>query len=48
VTATAKDPSQRDVSANDTWSANVTSALDPADESDHVISFTYETFRPGE
>lgn len=48
ATATAKDPSQRDVSATDAWNAVVTSALDPADEPNHTISFTYETFRPGE
>lgn len=35
-------------SDSDTWSADVTSGLDPADESDHPITFHYDTFRPGE
>lgn len=44
---TAQDPSGRSVSNTSSWSANVTTAVNPADEDDHSISFTYETFRPG-
>lgn len=48
VTATGTDPSDTEVSDTDSWSADVTSAMDPADEPDHEITFTYTTFRPGE
>lgn len=47
ATVTAQDPSGRSVSNTSSWSANVTTAVNPADEDDHSISFTYETFRPG-
>ncbi|WP_147915468.1 hypothetical protein [Ruania zhangjianzhongii] len=48
VTATGTDPSDTEVSDTDTWSADVTSAMDPADEPDHEIAVTYQTFRPGQ
>src|SRR5699024_7076033 len=48
VTATGTDPTGTTVDDTDSWSAEVTSALDPADEDDHEITFTYQTFRPGQ
>jgi hypothetical protein len=42
-TATAAGGGQ--VSASTSWYANVTTAMDPEVEPDHVISFTFETFR---
>lgn len=48
VTASGTDPSDTEVSDTDTWSADVTSALDPTGEPDHDLTFTYTTFRPGE
>ena len=46
VTATAQDPAGTSVKATDTWHSTVTSSMDPSDEPDHVITFSYETFRP--
>ncbi|HIZ36539.1 MAG TPA: hypothetical protein H9815_12235 [Candidatus Ruania gallistercoris] len=48
VTATGTDPSGTEVSETDSWSAEVISAMDPADEPDHEIALSYTTFRPGE
>ena len=48
VTATGTDPSGAEVSDTDRWSAEVTSPLDPTDEPDHELTFTYTSFRPGE
>lgn len=48
ASVTALDPDQTEVSDADTWDADVLSDIDPADEPDHSITFTYETFRPGE
>lgn len=47
VTATAQDPAGTAVEATATWHAEVTSSMNPDDEPDHVITFEYETFRPG-
>lgn len=44
---TAVDPGGTEVSADDDWSAVVTTAFDPADEGNYDIVFTYITFRPG-
>lgn len=48
VTATGTDQADTEVSDTDDWSANVTTALDPANEDDHTITFQYGTFRPGQ
>ncbi|UFU03296.1 hypothetical protein LQF12_01395 [Ruania suaedae] len=48
ASVTALDPDQSEVSDSDTWNADVLSDIDPADEPDHSITFSYETFRPGE
>lgn len=48
ATVTGTDPSGAEVRDSDDWSAEVTSAMEPAAEPDHEITFTYETFRPGE
>ena len=48
VTATGTDPAGTAVADTDSWSADVASALDPAEEDDHEITFTYQTFRPGQ
>lgn len=45
---TANGPAGTEVSDQDSWNADVTTALDPAEEGDHTITFSYETFRPGE
>lgn len=47
VTAKAEDPAGTSVEATDTWHAEVTSSMNPDDEPNHVITFEYETFRPG-
>lgn len=46
ASATATAPDSASVTAQDRWSTRVTTSLDAADESDHEITFTYETFRP--
>jgi len=43
---TAEDPSGTSVTDRDSWHAEVTTAIDPDDEADHLIAFDYETFRP--
>lgn len=48
VTVTAKDSADEPVKATDSWHAEVTSSMDPADEPQHTFRFEYETFRPGE
>ncbi|HLV03682.1 hypothetical protein [uncultured Georgenia sp.] len=48
ATVTATDPNGTEVSDEDTWHAEVRADLDPAAEPEHHITFTYETFRPGE
>ena len=48
VTATGTDPSGTEVTDTDSWSADVTSGMDPADEPDHEITVSYQTFRPGQ
>ncbi|MGO1628675.1 MAG: hypothetical protein ACTHX2_07660 [Microbacterium sp.] len=48
ATVTARDDSQTEVTDSDSWNADVTSAIDAADEDDHEIEFRYQTFRPGE
>ncbi len=48
VTATGTDPAGTEVGDTDSWSADVTSAMDPADEPDHELTVTYQTFRPGQ
>jgi len=48
VTATAEDSVDVSVEATDSWHAEVTSSMDPADEPRHLITFEYETFRPGD
>lgn len=48
ATATAKAPDASQVTAKDQWATQVSTSVDPADEPDHQITFTYETFRPGE
>src|SRR5699024_9901321 len=48
VTATGTDPAGTVVADTDSWSADVASALDPAEEADHELTFTYQTFRPGQ
>lgn len=48
VTAIGTDPAGTEVSDTDSWSADVVSAMDPAEEPDHEITFTYQTFRPGQ
>lgn len=48
ATATATGPAGNEVSDQDSWSAHVTTAHAPQDENDHPITFTYNTFRPGE
>jgi len=45
---TATDPSDIQVESTDDWNALVGSHLDPAEEPDHAIPFTYSTFRPGD
>lgn len=45
VTVTARDPAGVTVEATDTWHTTVTTAMDPAAEPDHHITFTAETFR---
>src|SRR5699024_7018410 len=47
-TVTATGPNGEEISDSDTWNATVTTAMDPAQEGEHAITFTYETFRPGE
>lgn len=46
IKATVK--TDQGASDSDEWSADITLGLDPADESDHPITFHYDTFRPGE
>ncbi|SFJ80637.1 hypothetical protein [Cellulomonas sp. KH9] len=36
------------VTGSDTWSATVVEDVDPADEPEHTLTFTFRTFRPGE
>lgn len=48
VTVTARDAAGTSVKATDSWHAQVTSALDPSKVPAHVITFSYETFRPSE
>ncbi|HLT83410.1 MAG TPA: hypothetical protein VKZ83_04175 [Phototrophicaceae bacterium] len=48
ATVTATDPSGTEVDDEDRWDAVVVRELDPAAEQEHEITFTYETFRPGE
>ncbi|MBO0923058.1 hypothetical protein J1G44_00985 [Cellulomonas sp. zg-ZUI199] len=36
------------VTGSDRWSATVTEDVDPADEPEHTLTFTFRTFRPGE
>lgn len=48
VTATAEDPAKVKVKDDDSWNAKVDLGLDPKAEADHVLTFTYETFRPGD
>lgn len=48
ATVTGQGPAGNQVSDRDSWSTDVTTALDPGDEADHPITFTYNTFRPGE
>lgn len=45
---TARDDTGAQATDDDTWHAEVESALDPAEEADHTIEFQYQTFRPGE
>ena len=47
-TVTADDPRGEPVTDDDDWDAVVGSDLDPEDEADHAIEFSYETFRAGE
>ncbi|QCB93855.1 hypothetical protein [Cellulomonas shaoxiangyii] len=37
-----------EVTGSDTWSATVGEDVDPADEPDHTLTFSFRTFRPGE
>lgn len=46
VEATAQDPADVTVEATDQWHAEVTTALDPANEPPHQLTVRYETFRP--
>lgn len=46
ATVTGQDPAEVTVEDTDEWHAEVTSVLDPADEPDHHIRLSYETFRP--
>lgn len=48
ATATAEDPAKVTVTDDDSWNAKVDLGLSPKAEADHVVGFTYETFRPGE
>lgn len=48
ATVAAKSPTGQQVQDHDDWDATVVTDLDPADEADHHIDFTSETFRPGE
>src|SRR5699024_8917295 len=48
ATVSAQDPAGGEVTDTDSWSAAVTTAMDPAEETDHPITFSYNTFRPGE
>jgi len=48
ATVTAVAPGSEQVSDEDGWNATVVADLDPADEPDHVLSFTSTTFRPGQ
>src|SRR5699024_4221673 len=48
ATVSAQDPAGGEATDTDSWSAAVTTAMDPAEETDHPITFTYNTFRPGE
>lgn len=48
ATAAATSPTGQRVEDEDSWHAVVAADLDPADEPDHAITFTYTTFRPGE
>lgn len=48
ATATAKDDSGQQVSDTDDWSAVVTTGIDPADEDEHLVTFSYTSFRPGQ
>lgn len=47
ATVTAEDTAGEQVQDTDDWHAQVSAGLDPADEPDHAIVFTYSTFRPG-
>ena len=47
-TVTADDPRGAPVTDDDDWDAVVGSDLDPEDETDHAIEFSYETFRAGD
>lgn len=46
ATVTAKDETGIAVEEDDSWNAEVTTGLDPVDEADHILEFSYETFRP--
>lgn len=48
ATVTAEDPAKVTVDDDDSWNAKVDLGLDPKAEADHLIGFTYETFRPGD
>lgn len=48
ATVSAQDPAGKDVTDTDRWSAEVATAMDPGQENDHALTFTYHTFRPGE
>lgn len=47
ATVRANDPDDVVVTDTDEWNADVRLGLDPDDEPDHDIIFTYSTFRPG-
>lgn len=47
-TVTADDPRGETVTDEDDWEAVVGSDLDPGDEADHEIEFSYTTFRAGD
>ncbi len=48
VMVSAADPADNEVEATDEWHAEVTSVMDPTQEPDHSLTFSYETFRPSD
>lgn len=47
ATAEGTAPDNNTVTDTDSWEANITTSLDPSNESEHDITFSYQTFRPG-